>query len=86
MSALQQGAGVRDGVAEEEGSVELGPKRLWKVSRRELHSRRPVLPQDGSWEPYLPSFSGVTELNLELSPVLPFLFPSFTYPLFRFLF
>lgn len=31
VSALQQGAGVQDGVAEEEGTVELGPKRLWKV-------------------------------------------------------
>lgn len=31
MSALQQGAGVQDGVAEEEGTVELGLKRLWKV-------------------------------------------------------
>ncbi|XP_037353397.1 liprin-alpha-4 isoform X2 [Talpa occidentalis] len=30
VSALQQGAGVRDGMAEEEGAVELGPKRLWK--------------------------------------------------------
>ncbi|XP_032278098.1 liprin-alpha-4 isoform X3 [Phoca vitulina] len=30
VSALQQGAGVREGVAEEEGTVELGPKRLWK--------------------------------------------------------
>ncbi|XP_048665675.1 liprin-alpha-4 isoform X3 [Marmota marmota marmota] len=30
VSALQQGAVVRDGVAEEEGTVELGPKRLWK--------------------------------------------------------
>ncbi|XP_038204903.1 liprin-alpha-4 isoform X1 [Arvicola amphibius] len=30
VSALQQGAGVRDGVAEEEGAMELGPKRLWK--------------------------------------------------------
>ncbi|NP_001380885.1 liprin-alpha-4 isoform 9 [Homo sapiens] len=30
VSALQQGAGVRDGAAEEEGTVELGPKRLWK--------------------------------------------------------
>ncbi|XP_023563837.1 liprin-alpha-4 isoform X1 [Octodon degus] len=30
VSALQQGAGVRDGVAEEEGTMELGPKRLWK--------------------------------------------------------
>ncbi|XP_048213299.1 liprin-alpha-4 [Perognathus longimembris pacificus] len=30
VSALQQGAGVRDGVAQEEGTVELGPKRLWK--------------------------------------------------------
>ncbi|XP_070326763.1 liprin-alpha-4 isoform X2 [Odocoileus virginianus] len=26
----QQGAGIRDGVAEEEGTVELGPKGLWK--------------------------------------------------------
>uniref|UniRef100_M3YIN6 PTPRF interacting protein alpha 4 n=1 Tax=Mustela putorius furo TaxID=9669 RepID=M3YIN6_MUSPF len=30
VSALQQGAGVRDGVVEEEGTVERGPKRLWK--------------------------------------------------------
>ncbi|KAF4018205.1 hypothetical protein G4228_009982 [Cervus hanglu yarkandensis] len=30
VSSLQQGAGVRDGVAEEEGTVELGPKGLWK--------------------------------------------------------
>ncbi|XP_077013567.1 liprin-alpha-4 isoform X3 [Tamandua tetradactyla] len=30
VSALQQGTGARDGVAEEEGTVELGPKRLWK--------------------------------------------------------
>ncbi|EHB03732.1 Liprin-alpha-4 [Heterocephalus glaber] len=30
VSALQQGAGVRDGAAEEEGTMELGPKRLWK--------------------------------------------------------
>uniref|UniRef100_A0A2K6FIS9 PTPRF interacting protein alpha 4 n=1 Tax=Propithecus coquereli TaxID=379532 RepID=A0A2K6FIS9_PROCO len=30
VSALQQGAGVRDGAAEEEGTAELGPKRLWK--------------------------------------------------------
>ncbi|XP_035136461.1 liprin-alpha-4 isoform X5 [Callithrix jacchus] len=30
VSALQQGAGVRDGAADEEGTVELGPKRLWK--------------------------------------------------------
>ncbi|KAM6219215.1 liprin-alpha-4 isoform 10-T10 [Rhynchocyon petersi] len=30
VSALQQGAGVRDGAPEEEGTVELGPKRLWK--------------------------------------------------------
>ncbi|NIG59593.1 liprin-alpha-4 isoform X6 [Pontoporia blainvillei] len=31
VSALQQEAGVQDGVAEEEGPVELGPKCLWKV-------------------------------------------------------
>ncbi|XP_059944459.1 liprin-alpha-4 isoform X9 [Mesoplodon densirostris] len=30
VSALQQEAGVQDGVAEEEGAVELGPKCLWK--------------------------------------------------------
>ncbi|KAL1775056.1 liprin-alpha-4 isoform X1 [Sigmodon hispidus] len=30
VSALQQGAGVRDGVPEEEGTMELGPKHLWK--------------------------------------------------------
>ncbi|XP_036091433.1 liprin-alpha-4 isoform X2 [Rousettus aegyptiacus] len=30
LSALQQGPGVRAGVAEEEGTVEPGPKRLWK--------------------------------------------------------
>ncbi|XP_025711117.1 liprin-alpha-4 isoform X1 [Callorhinus ursinus] len=30
VSALQQGAGVLEGVAEEEGTVELGTKRLWK--------------------------------------------------------
>ncbi|XP_072589746.1 liprin-alpha-4 isoform X1 [Vulpes vulpes] len=30
VSALQQGAGVRDGATEEEGTVELGSKRLWK--------------------------------------------------------
>ncbi|KAL2771031.1 liprin-alpha-4 isoform 8 [Daubentonia madagascariensis] len=30
VSALQQGAGMRDGAAEEEGTVELGPKHLWK--------------------------------------------------------
>ncbi|XP_023390549.1 liprin-alpha-4 [Pteropus vampyrus] len=30
VSALQQGAGIRDGVAEEEGTVGLGPEGLWK--------------------------------------------------------
>ncbi|XP_012785527.2 liprin-alpha-4 isoform X2 [Ochotona princeps] len=30
VSALQQGAGVRDGAAEEEGIADMGPKRLWK--------------------------------------------------------
>ncbi|KAK2497795.1 hypothetical protein MC885_017833 [Smutsia gigantea] len=30
VSALQQGAGVQDGVAQEEGTVELGSKHLWK--------------------------------------------------------
>lgn len=37
VSSLQQGSGVRDGVAEEEGTVELGPKGLWKVGHGELH-------------------------------------------------
>lgn len=40
VSALQQGAGVRDGAAEEEGTMELGPKCLWKVGHGVLHSRR----------------------------------------------
>lgn len=31
VSALQQGSGVRDGAAEEEGTTDMGPKRLWKV-------------------------------------------------------
>ncbi|XP_040841170.1 liprin-alpha-4 isoform X9 [Ochotona curzoniae] len=30
VSALQQGSGVRDGAAEEEGTTDMGPKRLWK--------------------------------------------------------
>lgn len=38
VSALQQGAGVQDGVAQEEGTVELGSKTLWKVGHRELES------------------------------------------------
>lgn len=49
VSALQQGAGVRDGAAEEEGTVELGPKRLWKVGHGELCSRGHVLPKVGGW-------------------------------------
>lgn len=36
VSALQQGTGLRDGVSEEEGTMELGPKRLWKVGYPEL--------------------------------------------------
>uniref|UniRef100_A0A8D1QA49 PTPRF interacting protein alpha 4 n=1 Tax=Sus scrofa TaxID=9823 RepID=A0A8D1QA49_PIG len=43
VSALQQGAGVRDGVAEEEGSVELGPKRLWKDDAGQVEELQELL-------------------------------------------
>ncbi|XP_045154115.1 liprin-alpha-4, partial [Echinops telfairi] len=46
VSALQQGAGARDGVPEEEGAVELGPKRLWKVGN-EFHSKGLIVPETG---------------------------------------
>ncbi|ELR56478.1 Liprin-alpha-4, partial [Bos mutus] len=36
VSSLQQGSGVRDGVAEEEGTVELGPKGLWKLTESSM--------------------------------------------------
>lgn len=50
VSALQQGAGVRDGVAaEEEGTMELGPKRMWKVGNGELFSRGLYSPRQ-EWE------------------------------------
>lgn len=51
VSALQQGAGVLDGAAEEEGTVELGPKRLWKVGHGELCGRDHVFPKVGGWRP-----------------------------------
>ena len=49
VSALQQGAGIRDGVAEEEGTVDLGPKRLWKVGNGELFVRS-LQPTGQEWE------------------------------------
>lgn len=91
VSALQQEAGVQDGVAKEEGTVELGPKCLWKVGHGELH--RGDVSYPGQEVGALPSLSAVEqllELNLELSPMVPSLFPSSPYPickeLYRFLF
>ncbi|XP_059269122.1 liprin-alpha-4 isoform X6 [Mustela nigripes] len=43
VSALQQGAGVRDGVAEEEGTVERGPKRLWKDDTGQVEELQELL-------------------------------------------
>ncbi|XP_014388917.1 PREDICTED: liprin-alpha-4 isoform X2 [Myotis brandtii] len=43
VSALQQGAGLRDGVAEEEGTVELGLKRLWKDDEGRLQELQELL-------------------------------------------
>ncbi|XP_045716402.1 liprin-alpha-4 isoform X1 [Phyllostomus hastatus] len=43
VSALQQVAGVRDGAAEEEGSVELGLKRLWKDDAVRLEELQELL-------------------------------------------
>ncbi|XP_062971187.1 liprin-alpha-4 isoform X4 [Cynocephalus volans] len=43
VSALQQGAGVRDGVVEEEGTVELGPKRLWKDDMGQVEELQELL-------------------------------------------
>ncbi|KAM9211901.1 liprin-alpha-4 isoform 11-T11 [Dugong dugon] len=43
VSALQQGAGVRDGVPEEEGTVELAPKRLWKDEAGRLEELQELL-------------------------------------------
>lgn len=57
VSALQQGAGLRDGVAEEEGTVELGLKRLWKVGYGSCIAGA-CLPPDRRWGPAL--FSGAT--------------------------
>lgn len=47
VSSLQQGSGVRDGVAEEEGTVELGSKGLWKVGHGELHRGGTSYPRRG---------------------------------------
>ncbi|XP_055000375.1 liprin-alpha-4 isoform X1 [Sorex araneus] len=43
VSALQQGAGLRDGAAEEEGTVELGPKRLWKEAAGRVEELQELL-------------------------------------------
>uniref|UniRef100_H0WHH2 PTPRF interacting protein alpha 4 n=1 Tax=Otolemur garnettii TaxID=30611 RepID=H0WHH2_OTOGA len=43
VSALQQGLGVRDGAAEEEETVELGPKRLWKDEAGRLEELQELL-------------------------------------------
>ncbi|XP_070257128.1 liprin-alpha-4 isoform X3 [Myotis yumanensis] len=43
VSALQQGAGLRDGVAEEEGTVELGLKRVWKDDEGRLQELQELL-------------------------------------------
>ncbi|KAF6073589.1 PTPRF interacting protein alpha 4 [Phyllostomus discolor] len=43
VSALQQVAGVRDGVAEEEGPMELGLKRLWKDDAVRLEELQELL-------------------------------------------
>lgn len=74
VSALQQGAGVRDGVAaEEEGTMELGPKRMWKVGNGELFSR------DRSGRLCLPRFSRILPaFDLGLSVISPLLFPLLT--------
>ncbi|XP_057364086.1 liprin-alpha-4 isoform X7 [Manis pentadactyla] len=43
VSALQQGAGVQDGVAQEEGTVELGSKHLWKDDVAQMEELRELL-------------------------------------------
>ncbi|XP_036278961.1 liprin-alpha-4 isoform X3 [Pipistrellus kuhlii] len=43
LSALQQGAGARDGAAEEEAAVELGLKRLWKEDEGRLQELQELL-------------------------------------------
>ncbi|EPY85839.1 liprin-alpha-4 [Camelus ferus] len=43
VSALQQGAGVRDGVEEEEGTVELDPKCLWKDGMGQVEELQELL-------------------------------------------
>lgn len=49
--ALQQGAGVQDGMAGDEGTVQLGPKRLWKVGLGEPQSRGHAFPETGAEGP-----------------------------------
>lgn len=81
VSSLQQGSGVRDGVAEDEGTVELGPKGLWKVGHRELHREGTSYPRQGVWAlPCLHAVEPLLELNLELSPRLSSLSSS-PYPI-----
>ncbi|XP_068842462.1 liprin-alpha-4 isoform X8 [Capricornis sumatraensis] len=43
VSSLQQGSGVRDGVAEDEGTVELGPKGLWKEDSGQVEELQELL-------------------------------------------
>lgn len=43
VSSLQQGSGVRDGVAEDEGTVELGPKSLWKEDSGQVEELQELL-------------------------------------------
>ncbi|XP_065738094.1 liprin-alpha-4 isoform X8 [Phocoena phocoena] len=43
VSALQQEAGVQDGVAKEEGTVELGPKCLWKHDAGQVEELQELL-------------------------------------------
>lgn len=82
VSSLQQGSGVRDGVAEDEGTVELGPKSLWKVGHGELHREGTSYPRQGAWAlPCLHAVEPLLELNLELSPRLSSLSPSSPYPI-----
>lgn len=72
VSALQQGAGLRDGVAEEEGTVELGLKRLWKVGYGSCIAGA-CLPPDRRRGPGL--FSGAAAQSISgLLPISPSLF------------
>lgn len=71
--------------------MELGPKCLWKVGHGELHRGDMSYPrQEVGPRPCLSAVEQLLELNLELSPIVPSLFPSSPYPickeLYRFLF